>query len=63
MGELIEIRTPEPSANPQELARIEQRLRQGLRNDLLQQYVNALRQRYQLRVNQSQMDSLLNRMY
>ncbi len=63
VGELIEIRTPEPSANPQELARIEQRLRQGLRNDLLQQYVNALRQRYQLRVNQSQMDSLLNRMY
>jgi peptidyl-prolyl cis-trans isomerase D len=59
VGELTEVRTPTPRENQQQLARIEQQVQQGLRGAMLQQYVNALRQRYQLQINQAQMDRVL----
>jgi peptidyl-prolyl cis-trans isomerase D len=59
VGELTEVRTPNPQENQQQLARIEQQVQQGVRSTMLQQYVNALRERYQLRINQTQMDRVL----
>jgi len=61
VGELTEVRTPNPQENQQQLARIEQQVQQGVRDAMFQQYINALRQRYQLRINQSRMDRVLDR--
>jgi peptidyl-prolyl cis-trans isomerase D len=63
IGEVTEIRAPAAENAGSQVAQVAQQTRQALQNDMIQQFVNGLRQRYDLRINQSQRDRILNQMY
>jgi peptidyl-prolyl cis-trans isomerase D len=61
VGRLTEVRPAKPAQNAEAVAALKEQLRQGLRSDVLAQYANALRQRYDVQVNQQLLDRILNR--
>jgi hypothetical protein len=61
VGQLTEVRPAKPAQNAEAVAALKEQLRQGLRSDVLAQYANALRQRYDVQVNQQLLDRILNR--
>lgn len=63
IGEVTEIRAPVAENAGSQVGQVARQTRQALQSDMVQQFVNALRQRYELRINQSQRDRILNQMY
>ena len=61
VGQLKQIKTPDPAENEAQLAQIRQQTQQALQQDVLQQFSQALRKDHSLRVNQQQLDSIINR--
>lgn len=63
VARLSEVIGAEPEENDGDLERIRQQLAQGFRNDLLDQYANALRDMHTVRINESALDRILERYY
>ena len=61
VAQLKEIQAADPAENPDALAQLRERARQGLRSDVLASFANALRNRYDVQVNQQLLDQILNR--
>jgi peptidyl-prolyl cis-trans isomerase D len=61
VAQLKEIQAADPAENPDAVAQLRDRARQGLRSDVLAEFANALRNRYDVRVNQQLLDEILNR--
>ena len=57
---LTEIETPAPAANSEAFAGTRDGLRQALSRDLLLQFVDSLRNTYAVRINQAQVDRIVN---
>ncbi len=53
VARLSEIRTPDPSENPEAVEQVREELAGSLRDDLLTQYLTGLRTRYPTRINDS----------
>lgn len=61
VAQLKQIQAADPAENPQGLSQLRGRLHQGLRSDVLAEFANALRNRYDVQVNQQLLDQILNR--
>jgi peptidyl-prolyl cis-trans isomerase D len=61
VAQLKEIQAADPAENPEALAELRDRLRQGMRSDVLASFANALRNRYDVQINQQLLDQILNR--
>jgi peptidyl-prolyl cis-trans isomerase D len=61
VAQLKEIQAADPAENPDALVQLRERARQGLRSDVLASFANALRNRYDVQVNQQLLDQILNR--
>jgi peptidyl-prolyl cis-trans isomerase D len=62
VAKLTEVQVPDPDESQQQLTQLRGSVAQALERDVFQQFVNALRERYTVRINQSQLDTILNRM-
>ena len=58
VAQLLEVTEPDPGANPDALARLRAEAGQAVAADLEAQYVAALRNRADVRINPRLMDSL-----
>lgn len=61
VGQVTEVRTPDPGSDQQALEEITQRLNQGLSGDLLALYSNDLQQRYGVEVNEAAIEDVVSR--
>jgi peptidyl-prolyl cis-trans isomerase D len=61
VARLAEVQPAQPEQNPDAVAAVRQETRQRMRSDVLAQFADALRARYEVRVNQAQLDRVLNR--
>ena len=61
VAQLKEVQAADPAENPDAVAQLRERARQGLRSDVLASFANALRNRYDVQVNQQLLDQILNR--
>lgn len=61
VARLSEVRTPEPDSAAQQMSGLRQDLQAGIQNDMLTQFVEALRTRHEVRVYQDRLDQVLNR--
>jgi len=61
VAQLKDVQAAKPAEDPDALAQLRERLRQGLRSDVLAQFANALRNRYDVQVNRQLVDQILNR--
>jgi len=60
VARLTEVAVPAPAENPEALAGTCDGLRQALSRDLLLQFVDSLRSTYEVRINQAQVDRIVN---
>jgi peptidyl-prolyl cis-trans isomerase D len=60
VAQLKEVRSANPAENPQAVEQLRQRTRQGLTSDVLAQFANALRNSYEVQVNQQALDRILD---
>jgi peptidyl-prolyl cis-trans isomerase D len=61
VAQLKEVQAADPAENPDAVAQVRAQARQGLRSDVLAEFANALRNRYDVQVNQQLLDQILNR--
>jgi peptidyl-prolyl cis-trans isomerase D len=61
VAQLAEVRPAQPSENAEAVSSLRQQTRQRMRSDVLAQFADALRTRYEVRINQTQLDQVLNR--
>ena len=60
VARLTRIETPSPNAEPEAVANLRQQVTQQLRSEMLLQFVDSLRADYPVRVNQAQVDRIVN---
>ena len=61
VAQLKDVQAANPAENPDGLAQLRAQARQGLRSDVLAEFANALRNRYDVQVNRQLLDQILNR--
>jgi peptidyl-prolyl cis-trans isomerase D len=61
VAQLKDVQAANPSENPDAVDQLRAQARQGLRSDVLAEFANALRNRYDVQVNQQLLDQILNR--
>lgn len=61
VARLSEVRPAQPEENQDAVVNLREQTRQGMRSDVLAQFADALRNRYDVRVNQTALDQILNR--
>jgi peptidyl-prolyl cis-trans isomerase D len=61
VAQLAEVRPAQPAENAEAVSSVREQTRQRMRSDVLAQFADALRTRYEVRINQTQLDQVLNR--
>ncbi|MBK1697835.1 SurA N-terminal domain-containing protein [Rhodovibrio salinarum] len=61
VAQLKEVQSANPGDDPEAVAQLRERARQGLRSDVLASFANALRNHYDVQVNQQLLDRIINR--
>ena len=61
VAQLKQVQAATPAENPDAVDQLRAQARQGLRSDVLAEFANALRNRYDVQVNQQLLDQILNR--
>ncbi|MBK1668363.1 hypothetical protein CKO28_09985 [Rhodovibrio sodomensis] len=61
VAQLKQVQAANPAENPDAVAQLRDQVRQGLRSDVLAEFANALRTRYDVQVNQQLLNQILNR--